>query len=203
MSEGQSASPTADKSAVASNKDANAAKSEETPSKQRDDPFNYGKTPATKGDANEQVKSVVQALKKGNAEQISVFTESKPFDPEAYRANPSSYLTTPTPSRCFQPAQPSEKTPRIQALGATRVSIKQGESVVLRVKAAPGYPVTWTSFDLGKFHNELTTVSVEAGANGLAEATFSAPPGTINDVNIVCAAPMASGTIRYSVQVSK
>ena len=41
--------------------------------------------------------------------------------------------------------------------------------MTLRVRAAPKYPISFTSFDLGKFQNELTAITVEANDQGVAE----------------------------------
>lgn len=172
--------------------------------KKSDDPFDYGKTPPVKGGANENVKSVVEAVRsKKNPERLSVLINPKPFDPEAYLQNPQFYLNTIEPARAHTPKQPGKGVVRISPLGETRAQIKQNGSVLLRVKAHPKFPVAWTSHDGGKFSNELNSITVEADENGIAEARFFGAPGTIEDVHIVCASPMCSGQVRYTINVTK
>ncbi len=191
--------PTGISAVGASDKSATAAAANPKP-----DPFDYGRTPPIRMDTNAQTRSLAGAAEKnGNPERLSVLISPKPFDAEKYKQNPASYLSVPEPGRCNQPAAPSSTTPRIRAISPTRVQIKQNEGTKLRVQAVPKMPVTWTSFDLGKFSNQLTTMTVEADQNGIAEVTFLGAPGTIADVHIVCAAPMASGQIRYTVNVVK
>ncbi len=72
---------------------------------------------------------------------------------------------------------------------------------MLKVKAVKDAPVTFTSFDLGSFHNQLTSVTVKADANGNAQAIFTGTPGTINNVNILAGSPMTSGQLKFTVNV--
>ena len=63
-------------------------------------------------------------------------------------------------------------------------------------------PVTFTSFDLGVFDkSQLTTVTVQADGRGVAEAVFTAPPGTVDDVRIMAASPVTTGQVRFVVNV--
>ena len=79
--------------------------------------------------------------------------------------------------------------------------IEQGQTVTLRAVAVPGAPVTFTSFDLGAFENQLTSITVRADAEGLARAQFTGTPGTVQDVRILAASPMTSGQLHYTVRV--
>ena len=185
-------------------KGSSAAQGNKDAAPKSNDPFDYGKTPPVKGDANENVKSVVEAVRnKKNPERLSVLMNPKQFDPEAYRLSPHSYLSIVEPARVHMPKQPAKDVMRISPVGETRAQIKQNESVVLRVKALPKFPVTWTSWDGGKFSNELTSITVEADESGLAETRFFGAPGTIEDVHIVCASPVCSGQVRYTVNITK
>jgi len=69
------------------------------------------------------------------------------------------------------------------------------------VRATPGAPVTFTSFDLGQFENQLTSITVRADDKGIATARFIGSPGTINDVNILVASPVNSGQAKFAVNV--
>ena len=78
---------------------------------------------------------------------------------------------------------------------------EQGQSIPLRVRATPGAPVTFTSFDLGQFENQLTSITVQADKQGIATARFVGSSGTINDVNILVASPVNSGQAKFAVNV--
>lgn len=162
----------------------------------------YGTTPPVPVDLNPNVKSVHEALTTGRfPERVSAMTPPKPFDRAAYTADPQAYLDVVEPGRVWQPAQPGEGVPRIKASTPRYVEAEQGEPVSLRVEAVAGAPVTFTSFDLGAFQNRLTSITVQAGDDGVAVARFTGTPGTINNVNILAASPMTSGQLRFVVNV--
>lgn len=164
--------------------------------------FDVGVSPKIPGDANPHVKSVVEALKTGkNPERISSLVLPKPFDKASYLANPEGYLNVVEPGRIWQVAQPGKGVPRLTYLVERFQTIEQGQSVTLKVKAVKDAPVTFTSFDLGSFHNLLTSVTVKADANGMAQAIFTGTPGTIDNVNILAGSPMTSGQLRFTVDV--
>ena len=164
----------------------------------------YGETPYVPEDANVYVKSVVEAFKTGkHPERISSMAQSRPFDAEAYQQDPSDYLETIEPGRVFQPAQPGPGVPRLDYTARPAVEVTQGESVPLQVKAVPNAPVTFTSFDLGRFKESLlTSVTVQANDQGVATAKFEATPGTIGHVDVLAASPMTSGQLRFMVNVT-
>ena len=175
------------------------------------DDFDYGLTPAIAPDANPQVARLAKVI--GNREKsseeyaaaVSALGKIKPFDAEKYQKDAEyrkEYLESPQPARVFHPAQPGEGVPRIVRLSPPLQYVVQGESVKLRVRAVPGTPVNFNSFDLGIFSNQLSTISVEAGADGVAEAEFLARPGTIEDVNVMVASPETSGQVTLVVNVT-
>ena len=173
-----------------------------TNSPKTSDPFDYGKTPRVKADANPQIKSVVESVKGGqHPEQLSVMLSPKSFDMNAYKADKLKYLNTVEPGRVFMPAQPGPDVQRIKAVSSEFVHIKQDGNALLQVQALPELPVTFTSFDCGKFENELTSITVAADAKGIAAARFFGAPGTAADVNILCACPATSGQVRFTVNI--
>jgi len=173
-------------------------------SKKSDVPFDYGRTTPVKGDANAQVRSVAEALRdKDHPERLSALLPIKPFDPKSYKEDAKAYLNTIEPGRCFQSAQPGNDVPQLRPLSPQFQNVAQGQSVTLRVQVAPKAPCSFTSFDLGKFQNELTAITVEADEKGVAETKFFGTPGTINEVNIVAASPTSSGQARFMVNVTK
>lgn len=163
----------------------------------------YGTTPAIPIDANPQVAAVARAKQDGTRpEFMSPVIAPKTFDLASYTRDPESYLNSPEPGRVFQPAQPGPDVPVLRRQSGYLQSVVQGESVRLQVQATPSAPVAFTSFDLGQFSNQLTTITVAADDQGIATAEFVAPPGTINRVNILSASPVTSGQVKFVVDVS-
>jgi hypothetical protein len=166
--------------------------------------MDYGMTEPVRGDLNPQTRSVVEAVQtKSHPERLSPLIPPKTFDPVAYKQSPKAYLDVVEPGRVFQTANPGKDVPSIVATSPLYQEVVQGKSVKLRVKAVPRMPCSFTSFDLGHFHNQLTSVTVEADDQGIAEASFFGAPGTINEVKILASSPVASGQIRFIVFVKK
>lgn len=157
----------------------------------------YGATPPITAD-NAQVRSALEALKDGkHPERLNPLVAPKPFDATAYKADPKAYLDVVEPGRALQSKPYAPGVAAIEPVSAYWNEVKQGESVELAVKAAPGYPVTFTSFDGGSFGNGLTTQTVEADAAGLARVKFLGVPGTVLETNILASSPMTSGQVRF------
>ena len=155
-----------------------------------------------RADANAQVVSVNDAIKtKSHPSRLSPLIQPAKFDPAAYRNNPHAYLDVAEPGRMFTSAQPAADTPRIRQMTPLLQDVQSGQGVSLKVKAAPNWPVTFTSVDLGQFGNGLNTVTVEANDVGVAETTFYASKGTTNGARILAASPMASGQASFFVNI--
>lgn len=151
---------------------------------------------------NPNVASVIEAIETGaHPERLTANILPAAFDEAAYREDPQAYLDIVEPGRVYQSAQPGPRVKSVGPVGRHRHTIKQLESVRLQVKAAPDYPVTFTSFDLGAFSNQLTSITVVADKDGIASAVFTGTEGTINDVNILAASPMASGRVHFVVTI--
>ena len=179
--------------------------------------YGYGRTPAVAPDANANVKSVVEAIQtKSHPERLSALIAPAKFDKAAYEADPAAYLAVSEPGRVYQTAQPGKGVPVLRPASPQFVAMTQGETIELTVKGIPavgnnagndasggtsGGPVTFTSADLGRFENELTSITVAADASGVAKVHFTAPPGTINTVRILCGSPLATGQVEFVVQV--
>ena len=166
--------------------------------------LDYGRTKPIDADANAHTKSVAEALQDGShPERLSVLMRPGKFDLKAFKANPKAYLDVVEPGRAFESAEPGQDVPRLAAITPRRVVVVQGDEVALQVAAQPGAPVSFTSFDLGTFQNGLTSVSVQANDEGMAEATFTGGPGTIADVHVQAASPVSSGQVRFTIHVTK
>lgn len=168
-------------------------------------PFEYGTTQPVKPDVNPQVASVSQAMKThDHPERLSPLIAPKPFDLVAYQKNPKAYLDVVEPGRVFQVAQPGPDVVRIQAMSPTQASISQGTTTVLQVHVPAGMPVSFTSFDLGRFQeNQLTAITVAADDRGLAQVTFVGAQGTIGEVNILAGCPVTAGQVTYHIHVGQ
>ena len=161
-----------------------------------------GRVQPIRAQANPHVASVAEALRtKKFPERVSTLIRPRPFDRKAYQRAPEAYCRRVEPGRVFQSAQPGPGVVRLRSVGRTTYRVVQGEVVRLRVRAVPGAPVTFTSFDLGAFQNELPSITVRADGKGVAEARFRGTPGTYNRVDILAASPMTSGRVRFCVFV--
>ncbi len=157
------------------------------------------KQPHLRGPRNPQVASVIEAGRTGgHPERRTALMTPKPFDPVAWENDPQAYLDVCEPGRVFQPAQPGQGVKQLGVKGSPNIEVASGASTELAVKAIPEAPVTFTSFDLGNFSNQLTSITVKADDKGIATATFFAV-GTVNDCNILAASPLCSGQINFTV----
>ena len=164
--------------------------------------LDYGVISPVPADRNPQVASVAQALQeKKHPERLSVLIQPRSFERAAFEKDPQTYLNTIEPGRVFQPAQPGAGVPRLSSHSPRLQRVVQGESVYLEVGGVSGMPVTFTSFDLGAFDNDLNSITVRADERGRARVKFTATPGTINDIHILAASPVTSGQMRYLVNV--
>lgn len=101
----------------------------------------------------------------------------------------------------FSPAQPGDNVVAIAPEGSAYHGVVQGESVSLKVRVQPKDPVTFMSFQLGYFENQLTSITVQADEQGIAQANYTAGGGTIDDVQILAAGPRTSGQVQFLVNV--
>jgi hypothetical protein len=169
---------------------------------QKRDPFDYGRLPAIKSDVNPQVKAVVEAIRQGNhAERLSLMMRPRSFDAKAHQASPAAYLEVVEPGRVFQTAEAGPGVPRLAAAGNTFHEVAQGQAATLRVQAPAGAPVSFSAFDGGQFDNQLSSITVRADARGVAETRLLATSGTIEDLNVLAGSPMASGQVKFVVNV--
>jgi len=158
--------------------------------------------PPVARDANAQVASVVAAVTSGtHPERLSSLAQPAPFQPASYAKDPLAYLNVAEPGRAFQTAAPGPGVPRLEAVGGTARSVPQDGEVVLYLRAQPGQPVTVTSFDLGQFQNQLTTITVAADDQGVAAVSFHPGPGTTERVAIQAASPVCAGLVQFQITV--
>jgi len=166
------------------------------------DPLDPGKVVPVRADANAQVRSVAEALKnKSHPERLSALAKPTPFDLSAFQKDPASYTGTVQPGRVFDVRAPGKDTPRLLALSEPMHTLKQGESVSLKLKTLPKMPLNAVSLDGGSFQNKLNAITVLADEQGVAEIQFFATAGTINEVTILSSSPVASGQHKFLINV--
>ena len=145
----------------------------------------------------------LQAIKRPAAAQSPAIAPPK-WDAAAYRRDPQSYLDEAFPGRANQTAQPSADVPFLVADGPIGFRVAPLSRVVLRARGEPWMPVTFTSLGLGTFlRNGLTTVSVPADGEGLAQATWIATPGTVGNVSILAGSPTRAGQVSYLIHIAE
>lgn len=167
-----------------------------------------GKIQAVRADANPQVAALYKAFAAGDYEQTSSFFAPKvKFDPAILKDKTKlkKYVSTPVLGRIWEIKKPSakEKVKSIRRLSDQMTRLKRGESATLKVLAAPGAPVTFTSFDASNFSNGIGTVTVVADKRGIARADFSAASGTYGSVRILAGSPLCSEQVAFTVEVVK
>lgn len=166
------------------------------------EPDVVGSTPTVPGDLNANLRSVVDAARTGShPERLTPLIAPVPYDHQRFLADPAAYLAVVEPGRVYQSAEPGEQVPQLDLLGDAVATIPQGGRTTLRVRTVPLAPTTFTSFECGAFANHLTSITVQADAEGIASAVFTAPPGTLNDVTILAGSPLASGQVNFCVTV--
>lgn len=163
-----------------------------------------GRSPVLEPDTNPNTRSVAEALQNPSQypERLNPLFPAKDFDPDAFRADPESYLSVVEPGRIWQSLPRGDGVKSIKRRSPLYQNVIQGETVSLRVQAAPASPVTFHSFDLGHFTNSLTTISVQADGDGIASVDFTASTGTFGELNILASSPQNSGQANFVVNVS-
>lgn len=175
--------------------------------------LSYGQLKPISPDASPQAKAAVEAVAtKTHPERLTcailpaAFDAKKWAEDAAYKAE---YLRVPEPARCYQSAQPQKSVKQIALACPAYIETKQGSPVELRVRATPGMPVTFTSFDAAMFTSgsgntgsQLTTQTTVADENGIATATLLATPGVIDDCRVIASCPMNAGLAKIIVHAT-
>ncbi|MBA3699599.1 MAG: immunoglobulin domain-containing protein [Planctomycetes bacterium] len=129
-----------------------------------------------------------------------------PFDAAAWQndaAYRSAYVLNNDPGRVWQTAAGSVGTPALEILGQSQVTVTRGGITTLRVRGAPGSPVTFVLLGSGYFAGtEVKVCTVLADANGDAEAPYSATfaGGGGGRIPILVGSPMSVGQVRFLLE---
>lgn len=163
----------------------------------------YGRVRPVAANTNKTVAAVAKAMQPETRDkrQLTVLAEPTPWDRATYIKDPAAYTEISEPARAFRPAQPAADVPRLERIGSNAVRLKQGTSTELRVRTEPFMPVTFTSLDMARFGNQLTSQTVAADKFGIATVTFHAATGTLYDTDVQAASPVASGVVRWIVSI--
>lgn len=168
-------------------------------------PFPFpGKSPSLKGDENLQVVGLVKELAERDSSLAakSALFPPEPFDLNTYRADPETYLDKIRPGRAFYPAQPGKDVTPLRPKSPRFAEVLQGETVILKVEADARSPVAFYAADgVGRFDNQLKSITVAANEDGIAEVRYSAVAGTVGLQSILVASPMHSRQLKFVVKV--
>ena len=165
--------------------------------------YHPGGSPAVKKDANANAKSIYAARQ--NKKLQYRFTSMQPapkFDRKEYQSNPQKYLDEVVPGRMNQSLPPSRDVVPIKRVGKYIYdNVLQGESVKLRVQVEKNMPVTFQSNRLGQFENQLSTMTVAANDDGIAEVDFKLSGGTRDSIDVRATSPVHSHDARWLINV--
>jgi len=163
-----------------------------------------GRSPEVDPNTNKYTKSLAQAVSQPTQfpERLGVMFIPKQFDEEAFAKDPQAYLTTVEPGRIWQTKSPGPGVESLKRESLLYHEVVQGETVELRVRGVKNGVVTFHSFALGFFENQLTTMTVQADEQGLASVNFTAGGGTYGELDLLAASPLNSGQVNFVVNVS-
>ena len=118
------------------------------------------------------------------------------------------YLDVADPSRIHlrAPAGPDLRAPagvtRITAKSPSFIEVQPRSRTTLAVQATPHAPVTFLAYDRGAFTNGMSTITVQANQQGLAQADYTITTGTTLDCMIKVTSPLTSGQIDFLLTVA-
>jgi len=124
------------------------------------------------------------------------YSQGKRRSPEIERL-----LATVDPDRVYQTAEAKPGVPALEIQGTSERRIQPGQSVTIATQGASDAVVTYMSREGGAFENGQASITVQADDRGLAQATFTAGPGTVDDVYVQIGSPNAIGTVSAVVHV--
>jgi hypothetical protein len=124
-----------------------------------------------------------------------------PYDHQVFLADPQAYCAEVVPGRIHQTALGGPDTVPLLAQGSQDFTVKPLQSYTLQVQGVANAPVTFQTHGLGAFANGRTTQTVASDASGRAKVTWTAVKGTIGDVVVLAASPLAVGQTRFFIEV--
>ena len=165
-------------------------------------PGQVGATPVIAAEMNANQRSVVEAVRTGkHPERLTLAVDPAPFDPAAYARDAREYLSVVEPARVYQTAPAGPDAVPLRAVVDHTIRLPAGGSTSLTVIGKPHAPVSWSVLDGGTLSNGLASITVQADAEGRATTTYTATPGTVDEVQILVGSPMTVGTLTLTVEV--
>lgn len=133
----------------------------------------------------------------------TVIAHPDPFDATRFAgelAYRTTYLSGIIPGRVWLSADPSPDIPPLLAMVEPVQQVAQDQTLSIRLSGAPNAPVSLTCLGSGFFPaNQRNAITVLSDAAGVATVAFRTKhPG---DVPILAASPLASGRIRFLLEV--
>ena len=153
------------------------------------------------GDYVKQRQGTAAATAHGDLAMTSVNARPTPFHAATFARDPSAYLDVVQPSRVWDVATPGPNVAPLTAISDTARTIPALGSVRLQVQTAPLFPVSFFSYDLGVFANNLAAITVRADSQGVASAVWTATAGTTGLTRIHVGSPGASGNVLFNITV--
>jgi len=164
--------------------------------------YHPGASPRVNPKSNPNTRSVYESIGDPKlAYRSNSMIPAPKFDRDSYEADPQAYLDEMAPGRIWQSLPPGENVVPIERSGQYIQQLVQGESVKLSAKAEPGMPVTFHSSNIGQFENQLSSITVRTGDDGIASATFRASAGTRGEIDLIASSPVHSDLARWLVEV--
>lgn len=123
------------------------------------------------------------------------------FDLEAWQSDQGyveGYLTHSVPGRVWQTAAGAPDVPMLRLVGQASIPAPVNSLVYIQAISRPLAPVTFTATGNGTFGN-VTSVTVQADASGLATVALTAPP-IASRCPVLIGSPLAVGTQRVVVE---
>lgn len=139
----------------------------------------------------------VEKTLEAGLEERSSMAGSGAYDHSVYLADPEAYVKRVVPGRIHHTAMGAEGVPSLMPLSQTDRQVAALGTLEFKVKAMPQVPVTFQTHGLGAFSNQRTTQTVSSDAEGIATVTWTAIRGTVGDVVVVAACPLAVGQVRF------
>ena len=164
----------------------------------------YGTAPGVAASNRPDVASVAAAARTGQIERVTALVRSTSFTVDQWTdaEKRQQYLNTVEPGRVWQTADPGPQVPQTSFHGANALEVEQGTVIDLVFHSAPDAPLSLLSHGLGAFANGLTAITVVTDAQGQATVPWTAIPGTLGDVTVVAASPLAVGQAQVAIEVT-
>jgi|GEM_PF-3325755 len=133
----------------------------------------------------------------------TIIARPDPFDAPRWASDipyRTTYLASIIPGRVWLSADPGATIPILTALSEPVLGATPNQNVTIRLQGAPGAPISLTCLGSGYFPiNNRNAITVLSDATGVAAIEFRTQ--NAGDAPLLAASPMASGRIRFLLEV--